>query len=126
MTDAERRARFERSLHWGGDTHSVDDVVSLVRQGKAQYWQNEDGCIVTELIHYPRVTAINYWLISGELQACLALEEQINTAAMREGATIATATGRRGWGRVAAPTGWKPHAFTFWKPLVGELPNVRG
>jgi hypothetical protein len=117
MTDEERRARFEAALHYGGDTHGVDDVLDMVREGTAQFWSNGDGCIVTEILKFPRFDAVNYWLISGELRACLALEEQITAFAIERGAKVAMATGRRGWGRVAAPTGWRPHMHTFWKPL---------
>ena len=74
--------------------------------------------IVTEIHDYPLLKTVHYWLIFGELRHCLALESDINSWARGEGCTVATATGRRGWGRVAAPTGWRPHMFTFYKPLV--------
>lgn len=125
MTSAERRARFERALRWGGSTHTVEDVVRLVKSGRAKWWDNGEGCIVTELLRFPQYAAVNFWLISGELRACLALEDEILEDALREGAEIAMATGRAGWGRVAAPTGWRPHMHTFWKPLTRELPDPR-
>lgn len=119
MTDDERRARMEKALQYGGGTHGIDDVVQLVKQNRAQFWSNGDGCIVTEVEQYPLLTMVRYWLIFGELKDCLALEDQINEWAIGEGYAVATAMGRKGWGRVAAPTGWRPYLPTFYKPLRG-------
>jgi len=119
MNPSELRARFERSLAWAGSTHTVDDVVSAVRRGEAQFWHSDDACIVTELFAYPQLRSINFWLISGELRAALALEPQILEFAAAEGCEVATANGRRGWGRAAAPTGWRLHSYNYVKPLTG-------
>lgn len=120
LSDEEKRARFEASLRYGGGTHSVEDVLAMVRDGRAQFWPRDgsgDGNIVTELVQYPRFKAINFWLISGCLHDCLALEDEVLEFGRAEGCTVATAAGRRGWGRVAAPTGWRLHSYQFWKPL---------
>jgi hypothetical protein len=97
----------------------VADVVKLVREGRAQFWSFGDGAITTELHDFPRMRAVHFWTISGAMADCLALENDILPWAMEQGCTMATATGRRGWGRVAGPTGWRsqPHMFNFYKPL---------
>lgn len=118
MTDTEKRARMERALRYGGPTHRIEDVVAMVKDGRAQWWDNGDGMIVTELHKAPLLSAVHYWLIFGELKSCLALEHDINPWAVEQGCTMATATGRRGWGRVAAPTGWRPWYPNFQKVLV--------
>lgn len=115
LSDAEKLRRFEKALHYGGDTHSVSDVVAMVQEGRARFWPNGDGSIVTETVQYPRFKAINFWLISGRLEDCLALEEEVLDFGREQGCTVATAAGRRGWGRVA-PT-WRYHSHQFWKPL---------
>jgi hypothetical protein len=120
LSGEELRARLQRTLDYCGPTHRIDDVVDMCRNGEAQFWSNGDGCIVTQIETAPLVKSVHYWLIWGELRHCLALEHEINPWAIEHGATIATAAGRRGWGRVAAPTGWRPHVVTFWKPLVGR------
>jgi hypothetical protein len=120
LSDTEKRARLERALEYGGGTHSVADVVQLIRDGKAQFWSYGDGCIVTEIHDFPRLKAVHYWCIFGTLPDCLAIEHDINPWAVEQGCTVATAAGRKGWGRVAAPTGWRPHMPTFYKPLVGS------
>ena len=119
MTADEAQARMAKALEYGGGTHSVGDVARLIQAGKCQWWDNGDGMIVTELHDYPLLKTIHYWLIFGELRHCLALEHDINPWAVENGCTVATACGRRGWGRVAAPTGWRPWHPNFYKPLVG-------
>jgi hypothetical protein len=119
MTEDERKARMERALAWGGGTHSIGDVAALIRDNKAQWWSNGDGCIVTEIEQYPRLKAARYWLIFGSLKECLALEDEINEWAVHEGCEVAIASGRKGWGKVAAPTGWRLRGYQFYKPLLG-------
>jgi hypothetical protein len=91
--------------------------VALVRANKAQFWTHGDGTILTELLEYPQFKACQYWVISGSLPDCLALDASISDWARGEGCAVATAAGRRGWGRVAAPYGWRPHMYTFTKDL---------
>jgi hypothetical protein len=119
MADQEKRRRFERALHYAGDTHAVEDVIAKVREGRAQYWGDDEASVVTEVLSYPRLKAVNLWLVSGELQRCLALEGEIFDWARDNGCTVATATGRRGWLRIAPTVGWKLRAFQFYKPLGG-------
>ena len=117
ISGEEKRARFEASLRYGGGTHSVEDVVQLVRDGRAQYWPHGDGTIITELNAFPNYKTCHYWIITGVLPDCLALDADISEWARGEGCAIATAVGRKGWGRVAAPYGWRPHMSTFVKDL---------
>lgn len=117
LSDAEKRARFEKSLLYGGGTHSIEDVAQLVREHRAQYWPNADGTIITELNTFPKFKTVHYWIITGVLPDCLALDATISEWARAEGCAFATASGRKGWGRVAAPYGWKPHMQTFIKDL---------
>jgi len=118
LTDAEKLRRFQKALDYGGNTHEVADVVALIKEGRAQFFSNGDGNIITEIHTYPNLKAVHFWLISGALKPCLALQDEILPWAMDQGCTVATAAGRPGWGRVAAPTGWRPHMPTFVKPLI--------
>jgi hypothetical protein len=117
LSDAEKLARLEKALAYAGPTHRVADVVALIKAGRAQWWDQDDGAIVTEIHDYPLRRDIHYWTISGVLGDCLALEDRINAWAVEQGCTVATAAGRKGWGRVAAPTGWREHFPNFWRPL---------
>lgn len=120
LTPEQSIARFARAIECAGGTHTVEDVLALIEAGDAQCWNNGDGTIITEIHKFPRLKAVHYWLISGELRSCLALEHDINPWAVEQGCTVATACGRPGWGRVAAPTGWRPWWPNFFKPLVNS------
>ena len=120
LTGGEKAHRLQRALECSGPTHRLDDVVALLKTGEARLWENEGGVIVTEIHSYPLLKTMHYWLVAGELRDCLALEHEINPWAIEHGCTIATACGRKGWGRAAAPTGWQPWHPNFWKPLTGE------
>jgi hypothetical protein len=121
MTAEEKLRRLQKALDLAGPTHRIPDVVERIKDHRAQFWEHGDGCIVTELHSYPLSKAVHYWLISGVLNDCLALDTDINQWALDQGCTMATACGRRGWGRVAAPLGWceRPSHLNFFKPLVG-------
>jgi len=118
MDEAERRARLEKALAWGGNTHAIADVVQMCRDGRAQYWERGNGHIITELKQYPKMKTVVYWLIWGDLHDCLALDAEISAWAIEQGCTKATAMGRKGWGRVASGLGWKPHLPSFYKDLA--------
>jgi hypothetical protein len=121
MSEAERRRRMERALALGGPTHTVADVVERIRDGRAQFWQNGDGMIVTEIHEFPLRKGIHYWLAFGELQQCLALQPEIDAWAVEQGCTTATIFGRRGWGRAAASWGWK-----LWHPnFIKQLDPIK-
>lgn len=121
LSSEEKLRRLQKALEYGGPTHSISDLIGLLHAGKAQLWERGDGCIVTEIHEFPLLKAIHFWLISGTIKDCLALEHDINPWAIEQGCTIATACGRKGWGRVSAPTGWREWYPNFWKPLVGEV-----
>jgi hypothetical protein len=123
LSDAEKLRRFEKVLKRAGDTHTVEDVVDKIHEGRAQCWANGDSLVVTEVLVYPRLRACNYWIALGDLHECSDLQADIDAWAAGEGCSIATATGRMGWLRLArTPLGgaWRPRAVQFIKPLQGS------
>jgi hypothetical protein len=122
LSAEEKRARLQKALDYGGNTHDLADVIDLVKTGKAQFWENGDGSIVTEIYQYPRLKAISFWLMSGTIPDCMALEDDILAWAKAEGCTMAISTGRKGWLYHARKTGWRarPHMFPVFKPLTEE------
>jgi len=117
MSEEERRRRFERALHYAGDTHTVADVIAKVRKERAKFWQEGDTVVVTELLDYPRLRAVNYWLVAGHLSDCFALQDQIEPWALEQGCSVAVATARSGWLRVCHRFGWQLRAHQFAKEL---------
>jgi hypothetical protein len=122
MTGSEKIRRMQIALEYGGNTHSVSDIIELLHARRARLFENEDACIVAEMHNFPQYKAVHFWLLFGELRHVLALEHEVLPWGIEQGATVATACGRPGWGRVAAPTGWRPtpNMSHFHKRLVRE------
>lgn len=118
MEDQEKLRRLEATLDYAGRTHDVADIVQGCRDNRFKWFSNGDGNIVAEICTFPKLKTVNFFLIFGELKHCLALEHEVLPWAIENGATLATATGRAGWGRVAAPTGWRPHSINYTKKLI--------
>ena len=119
LSGPEKRARFQRALDRAGNTHTIEDVLAKVEAGRAAYWENGDGAAVVEILAYPRLRVLNFWLLSGVLRDVLAMEDEICAWGRENGATVATASGRAGWGRIGEPRGWIPRGRMWWRPLGG-------
>jgi hypothetical protein len=117
VSDDEKAARLQKALIYGGDTHSIADVAEMVKDGRARLFENQGGVIISEIVSFPRLKTVNFWLLAGDLRQVLALENQVLDWGCGEGATVATACGRPGWGRVAYATGWRSWWPTFHKRL---------
>jgi len=120
LTTEQNFARWQHALEYGGSTHTIAQVIELLRQGKVRLFENKDGVIIGEIVQYPQFRAVGYWQIFGTLQDCLELDGPVSEWGRSEGCTVATAAGRKGWGRVGAPYGWRYHSSNFWKSLTGE------
>lgn len=103
------RPRLEAALAEGGGMHTWPEVVERIAAGRAQLWLTEDdrGAIVTEILTYPRTRIVNYWLVAGAMDACLAKQRDIDAWARGQGCSGATAMGRGGWRRVLPEHGWR-------------------
>jgi len=123
VTNEQKVRRFEKALAQAGNTHTIADVLDRIGEGKACCWTNGDSVVVTEVLVYPRLRAVNYWLCSGKLQECAALQPRIDAWAVSEGCGIATATGRMGWMRVIKTPlgeGWRPAGIKYVRDLRHE------
>ena len=98
--------RLERALAFGGNTHTVNDVLDAVARGDAQMIGDAKGLLVTELQHYPLKQTMRIWLVAGELRPCLDLLPQVERFAREVGAERIDAVGRMGWARALATRGW--------------------
>jgi len=112
--------RLEAALELAGGTHEWRDVLACIQDGRAQYWQSPDGrgALVTELLSYPRLRVVNYWLAAGELHACLSLVPRIEQWAMEQGCTRAIGMGRPGFAKFLGATGVRVAGVAFRKELV--------
>jgi hypothetical protein len=106
MTGSEKIRRMQIALEYGGNAFSVSDIIELLHAGKAKLVENDDGCMILELHKFPQFTAVHLWLLFGTIPAVLALEDEAIAWGLENGASVATAVGRPGWGKVSAPRGW--------------------
>jgi hypothetical protein len=119
LSGGEKAHRLQKALDCGGHaTHRMDDVVRMLKAGEAFLFENDGGVIIAEIQSFPLGKSVYYWLIAGELHDCLALEPTVDAWAREQGCIAATAMGRKGWGRVAYASGWRPHFPTFYKSLA--------
>jgi hypothetical protein len=120
VTNEQKVRRFEKALAQAGNTHTIADVMQRIEQNKACCWTNGDSVVVTEVLVYPRLRAVNYWVVSGKLHECAALQPDIDAWAVSEGCSVATATGRMGWLRLSQMPigeGWRAAGVKYVKDL---------
>lgn len=120
MNEDALKARLDKALEFGGRTHTMADLVMLLRRGEAQWFGNGSACVVAEVLTYPQAKMLNFWLVAGELQACLALQDEVDEFGLREGCTRAVATGRCGWLPALTARGWKLSAYRYTRALSHE------
>lgn len=98
---------IEAALKYSGGTHHYGDIVDGVKSGMLQLWPAPKGCIVTEIISYPRKKVLHCFLIGGELDQILDMEESLIHFAKHQECETITGAGRQGWRRVMKDRGWK-------------------
>jgi hypothetical protein len=99
------RPRFEAALTRAGGTHSWADVCARLADGRAQWWSTDDqrGALITEILSYPQLKAVNYWLAAGDLNACMSLVPKVETWAVANGCARGIGLGRPGFARLLGP-----------------------
>jgi len=53
---------IQAALAHGGHTHDFEDIVRAIYEGRMQLWAGERGCIVTEIVTYPRKKVLHVFL----------------------------------------------------------------
>ena len=112
------RPWIEAALEYCNGTHEFEDVCQSVAAGRMQLWPAERGCIVTEIVVYPRKKVLNVFLAGGELDQILDMYEAVKSWALSHACETATMTGRFGWKKPLLAEGWKPLYATYKKDLV--------
>ena len=82
-----------------------------------QLWPAPRGCIVTEIVVYPRKRVLNLFLAGGELDQIVDMNNDITAWAVKNDCTAGTMSGRIGWKKVLEPLGWKQMYTTFQKEV---------
>lgn len=99
---------IEAALEYSCGTHDFEDVVKGVYSGTMQLWPTPKGCIVTEIVIYPKKKVLNVFLGGGELEQIMDMHIDVIEWAKAQGCSALTMTGRLGWKKPLAVHGWKP------------------
>jgi hypothetical protein len=106
---------IEDALEYSGGTHDFEDIVEGIKAGRMQLWPSERGCIVTEILTYPKKKIINIFLGGGEIDQLAQMHDDVIQFAKGQGCTAATISGRKGWERAFKQYGWTPLHVTLIK-----------
>lgn len=110
------RAYIEAALEYN-NTHVFDDVAAGVLTGRYQLWEMDSGCMVTEIVTYPRRKVVNVFLGGGDLAETMAMHDRLEAWAHEIGAQSLTVSGRHGWARILPKYGWEKQHMTMEKRL---------
>jgi hypothetical protein len=112
------RPWIEAALEYSGGTHLFEDIDAGIKSGRFQLWPAERGCLVTEILVFPRKKVLNVFLGGGDLEQLVDMHDAVAAWGVQQGCTSATINGRPGWKRVYASRGWKPIFTTLGKDLT--------
>lgn len=123
MTDvfselARCRTYIEAALEYAGGTHTFNDIAAGVLNNRFQLWPNENSAVVTEVVVYPQLKDLHYFLAGGNLDELQQMRPHIEQWGKSVGCTRVTLAGRRGWERTFLKDGgYKPEWFVLSKEL---------
>lgn len=114
------RPQIEAALAYSGHSHTFADVVTMIEQGKAQYWAGPTSVIVTELIQEPQHLVLHFFLAGGNLRELEEMTPIVEQWGREQGATRASLIGRKGWERTFLNRqGWHNGLVVLEKSLDG-------
>ena len=103
----EFRRRLARALEVGGNAYGPEDIAAAVGEGRMQSWVRNESLIVTELLQYPKASAVNIVIAVGALDDVMALQPDIEAFGREHAARVMRMEGRKGWAGVLPAYGWK-------------------
>ena len=122
MSDLEHLVRLrhhvEAALEYSGGTHNFDDVAEMVGDHRLQLWPASNSVVLTEIIVYPRLKNLHYFLAGGDLDELSRMRPMIESWGKSIGCTRVTLAGRKGWARTfLQDEGYRPQ----WSVMAKDL-----
>lgn len=112
------RKHIEAALEYSAGTHTIDDVADLILRGKLQCWEGSDSIIITEIVVYPQLKDLHFFLAGGDLDEISLMEPLITAWGKSLGCTRVSLAGRKGWQKsFLKDRGYEPK----WSVLSKEL-----
>jgi hypothetical protein len=122
MSDREHlerlRQHVEAALEYSGGTHQFEDVLEMVKKNQLQVWPATQSIVLTEIIVYPRLKNLHYFLAGGDLDELSRMRPMIESWGKSLGCTRVSLAGRRGWAKTfLKDEGYSPQ----WTVLAKKL-----
>jgi hypothetical protein len=122
LTDEEDLQRLrhhvEAALEYSGGTHGIEDIAEGLKKGRFQLWPADDSVVVTEIIVYPRLKNLHFFLAGGDLDELRLMRPLIESWGRDMGCTRVSLAGREGWAKTfLRDEGYKPKWFVLSKDL---------
>lgn len=115
-----RRLYIENALAYTEGTHTFDDLVVMVLQGRLLWWPLPSSFMLTEIVTYPQTKHLNVFLAGGELNEIRATQDQLIMLARMQGCQALSLSGRRGWVKALEKQGWKESHTAMLLPIEDE------
>ena len=97
MSDLEHlyrlRHHVEAALEYSGGTHNFDDIAEMVEKSRLQVWPAANSVVLTEIIVYPRLKNLHYFLAGGDLDELSRMRSMIESWGRSIGCTRVTLAG---------------------------------
>lgn len=104
---------IEAALEYNGGFYALSDIRAEVESGMMQLWPAPKGCLVTQILTFPRRKVLHILLGGGELEQLADMHKSVIMWATAQGCDCATITGRAGWERAFKHIGWTPSHKTL-------------
>ena len=113
------RQWIEDALEYAEGTHNFNDIAAGVLSDKYQIWPSNNAVVVTEIVVYPQLKDLHYFLAGGNLDEIKAMRPVIEDWGRSIGCTRVSLAGRKGWERTfLKDEGYKPKWFVLSKELT--------
>lgn len=113
------RTHIEAALEYSQGTHKFVDIAAGILSNRYQLWAGEKSAVVTEIIVYPRLKDLHYFLAGGDLDELRSMRPHIEEWGSKQGCTRVTLAGRPGWAKTfLKDEGYEPAWFILKKDLL--------
>ncbi len=122
MSDLEHLHRLRHhvvaALEYSGGTHNFDDIAEMVEKSRLQVWPASNSVVLTEIVVYPRLKNLHYFLAGGDLGELSRMRPMIESWGKSLGCSRVTLAGRKGWAKTfLKDEGYRPQ----WSVLAKEI-----
>jgi hypothetical protein len=109
--------RLQKGLDAMGNTHSLEDIVELIKDGHMQSFVFNETWAITQIVDFPRRRVMEIFLVAGDMKDAVPLHDQVLAYAREQGCEIVRCFGRDGWSKWAFPRGWTNGQRVYLKEL---------